>query len=201
VDGVGRRSNFHHANQAQIFADVTVAYIQPLTYPVFGPSRFHNFFVLFVCGIIDSLVTRQRPVRPRIWRSIPRRSRFFFYSPEGLHCFWVYMAPLFNAYQELMPRNKVARLWSWLPFPYTVDVRNVWSFISTPPGCHHDVYRNKLTFIISRYTFMEFVENLINSTTVLTEIDENCISICIFAHSVSTCTVATQASRARARRH
>jgi hypothetical protein len=33
-----------------------------------------------------------------------------------------------------------------------------------------DVHRDKLTVIISRYTFMKFVENLIKSTNVLTDI-------------------------------
>ena len=65
-------------NQVQKSTELAMAYIQPFTYSVFSPSRFHIFFVLSVGGSIDSQVARQRPVRPMIRSSIPGRSIYFY---------------------------------------------------------------------------------------------------------------------------
>jgi hypothetical protein len=81
----------------------------------------------------------------------PRLVKRYFFSPK--RSYWLEsIKPLIPRLPCLLAGEKTKGAWRWPRRPSTAEVKNKWSYTSSPPTCLHGLYRDNSAFI----TFYSF---------------------------------------------
>jgi hypothetical protein len=83
------------------------------------------------------------------------RSKRFLPSPNRPDWLWDLPSFLSNGYWGFFPGSKAAGAWSWPSPRSNAEVKNEWSYTSTPPICLYDIYRDNFTFFLPMPCFSQ----------------------------------------------